>query len=1108
MAAKETIRLNINNLVPDEQYVVQVRAVGGGEDSEWSQKLHFKTVDDKAGTGGPSIPQNVAWVGTAESVVLEWDPVGGGAGNTKIDKYEVEISGGAIVNQSAYQPTGATREAKSYSVSQVFSIFRTQIPDLVRGRVRTVNSAGTRSDWSGYADIAIGKPDPPTEAVPPPTAKSVIDAVALRWTPPVNMANVAGYRVYMSTSGPGFTPSGSNRIYEGAAPAAQLNSSTYVMHYFKIRAYSLFGKESDDLAAEAAPRSPFGVDKLPPPVPTNIVPNLVRDGESAKGTLAWDWVDDDDADVPLSNFSIRWRKTGTTLWDLTTAPATARAAQFDLASPFSDYQVQISSVDAVGNYSEYVPATPASIAAGVPGPPPQVTGVTATPSLSSLVMKWTASTALDVVYGGSYRVQVATNSGFTAGLIDYLTGDTQIVVSGLLPATTYHYRVAAIDTSGAQGAWSAAASVATTNFPTVKSDGQVPPQVGTVTVTPGIGYLSVAWPAVTNADAVTYEVHISETTGFTPSASTLVSQGNSTNQIVRITAARQPLVYGTTYYVKVIAKDVDGFGAASAQASGAPVRGTTFDIEELSIEKITGGEISGEEFVIAPLGSLRTDNSDVIITSTGIQVGPNSSISAAAMQAGTAFVDDLTVSSKFTLLGTNAYIQSSNYSNVGAGAGFQLHSGGMDIRSGTIAVGTLIGGMITAADITIGDGGTLTVAPNGFLKSSNYSATQGWRISNTGIEMNDSASSIKAGALKGGSFTGGEFIVANGGAMRSETYNSTQGWYLDYQGLTMRGGTISGATVATNQLHTLAMDQSDNLGGYRYGFTINSAGYAEFTGAYVYGNLIVSGNAAHRIQSNNWSSGSVGWAIRGDGEAELNTIRVGGGGKDYMLGVSNIPGDNRAYLRFINGSDGTIKGDLKSFNTGIELAARLGPSIQLDVGNATITGGLVVTGNYYSAGGVMTAHGGLRTNGDLTVGTNITAGHNLWAKYQTGGGPRYAVFYADGQLAAAGAYSSEKVKRNIEPLSVDPKQVLKLEPVEFHYNTQESDDEAKFNGFIAERAVELGLDRWVNFDEDGEPEAFDYPMYVSALQTVNRYQEVRIDELEARLAKLEQTLDK
>lgn len=1108
MAAKDTIKLNVNNLVPDEKYVIQVRAVAGGEESDWSQKLHFKTVSDAQANGGPTVPQNVLWESTADALVASWDSVTENVNGTaaKVAKYEIELSSTGFVNQSAVLDGGGSRVERAFSVATIYSMYQGAIPDVINMRVRTQNSGGSQSAWTAPLSINVGKPDPPTDAVPPPTAASVIDAVALNWTPPVNLNNVAGYRVYVSLT-PGFTPNGTNRIYQGAAPAAVLNSSTYQMHYFVIRAYSLFGKESDDLLAQAAPRSPFGSDTIPPPVPTNIVAGIVRDGPAAKGTLTWDWTDDDPLDVPLGGFSIRYRKTGTSLWDIYDAPFDARAAQFDLANPFSDYEAQISARDLVGNFSAYMPVSPVTISGAVPGPPPQTVGVTVAANLlDGITLTWTPSTALDVIHGGTYRVQFATNSGFTTGLIEYITGDTQITVSGLQPSTTYYYRVQAIDTSNTAGAYSTTASVVMANFPTVKSDGAVPPVVGTVTVVPGIGYLSVSWPAVTNADAVTYELHMSTTSGFTATpgnASTLVAQGNSTSQIVRNTAAKAALVYDTTYYIKIIAKDADGAAAASAQGSGAPVKGGTFDIAELSVAKLTGGSVTGEEFIIATGGSLRTSNSDVIITSTGIQVGANSTISAAAMQAGTAFVDALTVSSTFTLLGGNAFIQSSNYSAVGDGAGFQLHAGGLDIRSGVIWANTLKGGTISAATIKIGTGGILEMDSTGVIKSNNWaSGSTGWRISSTGIEMNDANSSIKANAIKAGTFTGGNFIVGSGGAVHSSNWNGSVGWHLDYQGLTIRQGTIQSATVITDQLHSEGM-VDDGGGTQRYRFDINSGGYAMFTGAQIFGNTIVSGAAHHRIQTSNYSAGGAGWAIRGDGTAELNNLRVGGGGKDWIYGTSEISGDSRAYLRFINGSNGEIKGDLKSYNNGIELAARFGPSIQMDAGNATVTGGFIVNQDLYTVG-TITANTLLRSNNNITCGADINIG-----SMPGGGGDRVVRWDNDGWLRFL--VSSRRYKNTIEDLDVTAESVLALDPKTYYYNDGLGSDGVLQVGFIAEQAHEVGLQKFVGYTElDGEtvPDYFKYETFVAAQQVVLRAHRDEIAELKTRLEQLESALDK
>lgn len=98
--------------------------------------------------------------------------------------------------------------------------------------------------------------------------------------------------------------------------------------------------------------------------------------------------------------------------------------------------------------------------------------------------------------------------------------------------------------------------------------------------------------------------------------------------------------------------------------------------------------------------------------------------------------------------------------------------------------------------------------------------------------------------------------------------------------------------------------------------------------------------------------------------------------------------------------------------------------------------------------------------------------------------------------------SSIDTKKNVEPLSLTISDILKAEPVQFNYKSEE-DGSPKHAGFIAEQLVDSGLSGYVSFDTDGKPVTVNYDMFVSALQSVVRYQASQITNLEDRITRLE-----
>src|SRR5262249_29616169 len=109
------------------------------------------------------------------------------------------------------------------------------------------------------------------------------------------------------------------------------------------------------------------------------------------------------------------------------------------------------------------------------------------------------------------------------------------------------------------------------------------------------------------------------------------------------------------------------------------------------------------------------------------------------------------------------------------------------ILPGTISTNMLQANVITANELSASaiTGKTFTVGASGFIQSSNYSAgSAGWRIGTTGIEMNDSGSTIKANAITAGTLGGasgsgiidiavGTSLRMNGGKIYSNNYGST-----------------------------------------------------------------------------------------------------------------------------------------------------------------------------------------------------------------------------------------------------------------------------------------------------------------------------------------------
>ena len=192
------------------------------------------------------------------------------------------------------------------------------------------------------------------------------------------------------------------------------------------------------------------------------------------------------------------------------------------------------------------------------------------------------------------------------------------------PAVDYLPRVRSVDDVGEVSSWINADPVEPLD--SGGSDGNAPASSPTPVVKGGINYLAVAWAAITNADPVTYEVHVSTSSGFTPGAGTKAGEIAGTGFFVRSQPNGDALEYNTTYFVKLIAKDNDGAATASTQASGSLVQADSPDIAVDSIvaSHILAGEVTADKLaaviVLASVFKTAESGQRVEITPGGIRL--------------------------------------------------------------------------------------------------------------------------------------------------------------------------------------------------------------------------------------------------------------------------------------------------------------------------------------------------------------------------------------------------------------------------------------------------------------------------------------------------------
>lgn len=560
-------RLTIRNLVPGEKYAVQVRAVGPDGASAWSQKFNFTAADDTlGGTRTPKPPiLNSFGADASGQYVGEWTGVAQNTDDTLtvIARFEIELDYNGSKRVISAAVKDGTAQRRSFSFAELASLFGGVIPPTLTMKVRTVNSAGTLSPWSNAITATLPVPDPPRNVA----AVGVTDGINVTWEPPLNMNHVVGYRVYLGTSA-GFTPSPTNKVYEGPSLSFAYTTMSYdVTHYFKVVTYSPAGIQSTAVEVSGKPKSPFGSDLTAPLVPTLNNPTIDRTVLTApKAGVSWTINETHADNADLAGFVVRWRKVGESGWRNSYFDKAARSGVIDLPEAFSNYEFQISAYDNVANYSAY---SASKTLTGAVAAPAQTTGVDSVARFDGLKITWTESTSDSVKLGGRYEVQIKATNSFPDNTPDYTTGNTFLDVAGLPAGSTRYVRVRAVDSSGQTGAWSTVHTKTLPGFPAPPaSDGAVPTAAPTnVVARGGLSYINVAWSPVSNNDAVTYEVFMSTAPGFTAATANRVGTSTGTSFVASANASGAALLKNTIYYVKVRATDLDGAGPVSSEAS-------------------------------------------------------------------------------------------------------------------------------------------------------------------------------------------------------------------------------------------------------------------------------------------------------------------------------------------------------------------------------------------------------------------------------------------------------------------------------------------------------------------------------------------------------------
>ncbi len=373
-------------------------------------------------------------------------------------------------------------------------------------------------------------PNPPTLVNPANGATGITTSPTLSWNA---STGATSYRLQLATD-TGFTKIvvDQSSIAATSLPVSGLTTGT--IYYWHVNASNSAGPSA------FSSRFSFTTQIGAPPVPTLAAPANGATGITTSPTLSWN------ASTGATSYHLQVATdTGFTklVADQSNIAATSLAISGLTNGTVYYWHVNASNASGTSAYStisNFTTIVSAPSAPTLAGPASGATGISITPTLT-----WNASTNAT-----SYRLQVATDTGFTKIVVDQSNiAATSLAVSGLTNSTVYYWHVNASNAGGTSGYSS------TSNFTTVISAPSAPILASPATGATGVSISpTLSWNVSTNATS--YRLQVATDTGFTK---IVVDQSN----IAATSLAISGLTNSTVYYWHVNASDAGGTSAYS-----------------------------------------------------------------------------------------------------------------------------------------------------------------------------------------------------------------------------------------------------------------------------------------------------------------------------------------------------------------------------------------------------------------------------------------------------------------------------------------------------------------------------------------------------------------
>ena len=547
----------------------------------------------------PDAPRRVTATARGTSAIgLSWTAPSS-SGSAPITGYRIEVSRTGTSGWLVLEADTDSR-ATAYTHSGLS-------PGATRHyRVAAISRAG-RSPWSSIAQATtdVTTPSAPAGLRVVPSGVGGSDQLLLTWTRPSSDggSSITGYRIQMS-------PNRVSGWVTLVASTGSASTTTYLhtglapgtTRFYRVAAINAQGQGDYSTVA------PGATNAARPGPPQNL---RARAGGPTSITLTWE-APASDGGARITGYAVRSLSPTDGSW-ITIRPHTGSTAttftHINL-QPSTFYRYQVAAINRVGA-GQWSSETATLTHADKPAAP---TGLTARAiGTSRIDLSWTAPRNTGGASIRGYRIEASSDEGRTWSIIrrDTRSAATTLSDVDLEPATTRHYRVAAINIAG-NGPFSNVAQATTdATLPGVPQD--------LTAEADGTSEIDLSWQAPSDdggAQVTGYRVQVSENGGAT--WQDLVPNTRST----RTTYSHTGLEPATTRHYRVSAINRIGLGGASRVASAttdatvpdAPtglvataITATQIDLAWVAPAYDGGAPITGYRIEVSKTGAAWTD---------------------------------------------------------------------------------------------------------------------------------------------------------------------------------------------------------------------------------------------------------------------------------------------------------------------------------------------------------------------------------------------------------------------------------------------------------------------------------------------------------------------